>query len=480
MKNNFLRLKAHFIGIGGIGVSAVAKLFHESGAVVTGSDLIQNEKIETLRTLGLKITIGHSKKNITNSDIVIYSGAIKPSNIEYKEALFQKIPLISRAEALSKLMDSKRNIIITGSHGKTTTTSLIVSLFLKAKKDPSYAIGGTLRSSSLSSHLGEGNWFIVEADESDGSLKHFSPEILVITNIDREHLDYYKNLDQLKKSLYHLASRLPSYGSLIVCGDDKNITSLFSKNKKNNSFNEKSFSQIDSINFKDPLSNSNINSFPKILHYGFKETNDYILKRNQKTHHHYTVYSSFSSQELFSFSPSLPGDQNALNALAASLVAFHARIDIETCKKGIENFGGVLRRIDYKGQKRKIDFFDDYGHHPTEIKALLKTFKEKYPRRRLIVLFQPHRFSRTRLCWKEFLSCFNEAHKVFVLDIFGAGETPIKGINSKKFCESYEKATYIPEEKIPLLKKELKPKDIFLTLGAGDVWKWGEKIHFNL
>lgn len=498
MKDRLPGLKVHFIGIGGVGMSGLAALFHRMGATISGSDEVSTDHTDKFAKMGLKIFLSHSQAyiHIKNVDLVIFSSAIKASNEEYQEALHQGIPLISRSEALSEVMRFTRNIVVTGSHGKTTTTALLISIFLKAHKNPSFAIGGKLKPSSALSALGKGKWFIAEADESDGHLHYFSPEILVITNIDHEHLDYYKSLSGLENSLYHLASRLPFYGTLIACGDHGNILSLFkSKEKKGenlidverNSKPNKTLSPNESLNgcFIPPeekphpsLLRHNLKL--KTLLYGFKDCNDYLLNRDSHQSQLYHLYSQKQGSfrhRICSFTPSLSGDQNALNAVASILAGLHSGLSIEECQRGVENFEGVQRRMEHKGTKGSIDFYDDYGHHPTEIKALLKTLKEKFPSRRLVVLFQPHRFSRTRSCWNELLHCFDKAGPVYVLDIFAAGEEPIDGIHSRTFCENLKGSIYMTKEKWPLLKKELQAGDIFLTLGAGDVWKWGEKIY---
>lgn len=498
MKDRLKALRVHFIGIGGVGMNALAEVFFRLGAQVSGSDLVWSDRLERFQKMGLKVIQGHFKENLKNVDLVIFSSAISSLNEEYQEALFQGVPLISRSEALAEIMRFKRNIVVTGSHGKTTTTALLVSLFSKAKKNPSFVVGGKLNSSASFSALGNGDWFIAEADESDGNLHYFSPEHLVITNIDQEHLDYHTSLSDLEESLYRLALTLPFYGTLIVCGDYKNTNVLFNKSmsignsKESSKISKKEglkipfkhSSQEDSFCFiesKEKLFYLDQNLRKKTFFYGFEEDNEYVLRREEKTKCVYHLYFCQASHRrlICSFSPALPGDQNALNATASLLVGLQSGLSLQECLKGVEEFEGVERRLDHKGKRGSIDFYDDYGHHPTEIKALLKTFKEQFPERRLVVLFQPHRFSRTHLCWNEFLSCFEDANRLYVLDIYSAGEEPIKGVSSEILCDKLKRATYIKEEKILLLKKELQPGDVFLTLGAGDVWKWGEKIYSN-
>lgn len=442
--------KVHFVGIGGIGMCGLAELLHNMGAQVTGSDLSENMQTQRLKELGVTVFRGHVAENVHTADVVVYSSAVKPSNPEYREALRLKIPLIRRAEALAELMRLKRGVAVAGSHGKTTTTSLTAACFLAGGHDPTLVVGGRLDWLKSTSQLGKGEWLIAEADESDGSFNRLSPETVIITNIDNDHLDHYGSFENLKHAFLDFASRIPFYGSAIVCGDDENIRSLFRDFGK------------------------------KLITYGTSETNDYVLSGGPRG---WSV--SRDGQALFQFHLPMPGTHNALNALAAMIAAHQAGMDFEEAKKGVESFRGVDRRFQHKAQVKDIDFYDDYGHHPTEIKAVLRGFRDKFPDRRLVVLFQPHRFSRTRLCWDQFLNCFGDCDRLFVTDIYVAGEAPIEGVHSTRLSAEIQhpSCVYLSREKdgeLSAIRTFLKSGDIFLTLGAGDVYRLGERMMEDL
>jgi UDP-N-acetylmuramate--alanine ligase len=437
--------KVHFIGIGGIGMCGLAELLHNMGVQVKGSDVSENQQTVRLRELGIQVQIGHSDKNLTDVDVAVFSSAVRPDNVEYHAAKKMGVPLIPRAEALAEIMRMKRGLAVGGTHGKTTTTSMAAAIFLFANQDPTIVIGGRLDLIKSTAKLGAGEWLVAEADESDGSFNRLSPEVVIITNIDDDHMDYYKSMDRLKNAFVEFASRIPFYGLAIVCGDHPEIRPLFE-------------------------------NFPKrIIFYGFESHNDYVLEGSNGA---YKI--THDGGTLGEFNLAVPGRHNALNALAAILAARQAGLPIDKCCRGIESYQGVDRRMQLKFEVRGIRFYDDYGHHPTEIKAVLSAFKEKYPKRRLSVLFQPHRFSRTESCWDGFLSCFKDADDVYVLDVYSAGEQPIPGVTSERLVKQmkHQNKNYLASrpEAIKALKGKLESGDIFLTLGAGDVWKVGESI----
>jgi len=438
--------KIHFIGIGGIGMCGLAELLYNLGAKVTGSDIQENDQLLRLRKLGIPIFIGHQREQIGKAEVVVYSSAIQPHNEEYREARRQGVPLIPRAEALAELMQLKRGIAVAGTHGKTTTTSMMASILLNAKVDPTIVVGGRLDIIKSTAQLGKGEWMLVEADESDGSFNRLSPEIVIVTNIDNDHLDYYKDFENLKSAFYDFASRVPFYGCVILCGDDPKIREVF----------------ID---------------FPKrALFYGFEKGNDFILKGESSQ---YQV--STKKEVLGDLKIPIPGKHNALNALAAIVAGITVGLDYKTCAEGIAHLQGVDRRFQSKGECRGIHFFDDYGHHPTEVRAVLSAFKDGFPSNRLVVLFQPHRYSRTQLCWEQFLGSFSDADQLFVSDIYSAGETPIQGISSERLVQQMDhpQVSYInieTQEGHQLIAHSLKRGDVFVTLGAGNVWKIGESI----
>jgi UDP-N-acetylmuramate--alanine ligase len=442
--------RVHFIGIGGIGMCGLAELLHNMGVQVRGSDISENQQTIRLREMGIKVLIGHREENIEDVDVCVFSSAVKPSNVEFATAKKKHIPLIPRAEALAEIMRLKRGVAVGGSHGKTTTTSMTAAIFLHAKFDPTIVVGGRLDLIKSTAKLGSSDWLVAEADESDGSFNRLSPEIVIITNIDNDHLDHYKTFSNLQNAFYEFASRVPFYGVAIVCGDDKATRDLF----------------------KD---------FPKrIIFYGFKDDNEYVL-RGEKSRFE-VVHNTTDGREesLGEFRLSVPGRHNGLNALAAILSAKLAGVPMDKCLKGIETFAGVDRRMQKKYDIKGVFFYDDYGHHPTEIAAVMQAFQEQMSEHRLHVLFQPHRYSRTQSCWKDFLTCFKGAAEVHLLDIYPAGEAPIKDVTSKRLAEEMDHAschyyTSKEEAKDEIVKK-LKAGDILLTLGAGDVYKLGDDI----
>ncbi len=415
------------------------------GAQVTGSDINENANTIRLRKMGLPIFIGHKAEQVGDCDVVVYSSAIQSQNPEIAQARFKKIPLIPRAEALSEIMRLKRGIAVAGTHGKTTTTSLISSIFLQTELSPTIVVGGRFELINSTALLGQGDWLIAEADESDGSFHRLSPEISVITNIDSDHLDYFKTFENLQKAFYEFALRIPFYGSVVVWGDDPTIQQIFQ-------------------------------SFPKrLLTYGFGEQNDFVLKGEKG------LYSLFHrGQKLGDFRLAIPGTHNALNACAALVVALEAGLSFETCLKGLSAYKGVDRRFQLKGERSGIRVYDDYGHHPTEVRATLQAFRERFPDSRLVVYFQPHRFSRTASCWHEFTHCFQQCDVLFMGDIYPAGEKSIEGVHSEKLTQEIKHSSkfYLKKSSdiAKVLASHLKEGDIFVTLGAGDGWKLGLEI----
>lgn len=443
------KARVHFIGIGGIGMCGLAELLHNLGARVTGSDASENAQTIRLKQLGIEVFAGHAAKNVEDAEVVVYSSAVKESNVEYQAARQKRIPLIRRAEALAELMRLKRGIAVAGTHGKTTTTSLTSSIFLAAQMDPTIIVGGRLDIIQSTAQLGRGDFLIAEADESDGSFTHLSPEIVIITNIDNDHLDHYKTLDNLHRAFLDFALRIPFFGKAIICGDDATLKKLFST-------------------FGKP-----------VVTYGTNSDNDYVLT---KTAEGWTV--TFENQTLGVLKPAMPGLHNALNSLAAVIAALTAGISFATAAKAIAQFQGVDRRFQKKATIRGIEFYDDYGHHPTEVRAVLAGVRERFPDRRLVTVFQPHRFSRTELCWNDFLTCFKDTDVLYLLDIYPAGETPIAGITSQNLVDQIDHpSVHLLDRKadpnLQQVKDELKSGDVFLTLGAGDISKLGEQFIEN-
>ncbi|MCM2282802.1 MAG: UDP-N-acetylmuramate--L-alanine ligase [Bdellovibrionaceae bacterium] len=437
--------RVHFIGVGGIGMCGLAELLHNMGTRVSGSDLAENAHTQRLRAMGIEVHIGQKPENVQSAEVAVYSSAVKSDNPEFREARQRKIPLIPRAEALAEIMRLKRGIAIGGSHGKTTTTSMTASIFLEAKAEPTIVVGGRLDLIKSTALLGQGEWMVAEADESDGSFLRLSPEMAVVTNIDNDHLDHYGTVENLKKAFHDFASRIPFYGLAIVCGDDPIVRDVFQ-------------------------------DFPKrVLFYGFGENNDLRL-RGEKSE--YQVF--LGNVRLGAFRLQVPGKHNALNAAAALAAGLEAGLSFDVCAKGLQAFGGVDRRFQFKGQAGGVDIYDDYGHHPTEIQAVLAAFREKFPGRRIVTVFQPHRYSRTLLCWDQFRDCFKEADRVLICDIYAAGEMPIKEITSERMVSEvrHTSARHLPNtlDRVAEIRRELKSGDVFVTLGAGDVWKLGMSV----
>ena len=445
--------KFHFVGVGGIGMCGLAELLKNMGAQVSGSDIAENANTERLKDLGVQIFKGHKSDNVGDANVVVYSSAIQYGNPEIAEARAREIPLIPRAEALAEIMRLKRGVAVAGTHGKTTTTSLVSAIFLEAKASPTIVVGGRLDLIKSTALLGEGEWLIAEADESDGSFAKLNPEIAIITNIDSDHMDHYKTFENLQKAFYDFAQKVPFYGTCIVCGDDPVIRQVFE-------------------------------NYPKrILYYGFDDSNDFIISGANAN---YQIHRRKQNQKVLmgDFSLKVPGRHNALNAVAAMAVGLTAGFDFETCRRGLLKFEGVDRRFHYKGEAQQIKIYDDYGHHPTEVRAVMQGFREKFPDSKLVVMFQPHRFSRTESCWHDFTTCFSQADEVLLLDIYAAGEKSIPGITSERLAQEVKHhhcRHFVRDEKtIDQLKNILKPGDVFITLGAGDGWKVGMDLLASL
>ena len=445
------KAKFHFIGVGGIGMCGLAEVLHNMGAQVTGSDLSENANTDHLKEIGIKVYKGHSASQVGDADVVVYSSAVKSSNPEIIEARSKEIPLIPRAEALAEIMRLQRGIAVAGTHGKTTTTSMVASILLAANSSPTIVVGGRFAAIKSSAQLGQGEWLVAEADESDGSFNRLNPEIAIITNIDSDHMDFYKTFDNVVKAFSDFALRLPFYGACVACGDDPHVRKA-------------------------------LDNYPKrVYYYGFNPENDFVLKGSNSHYEILKLNRQTQSHEKWSqIDLQMPGKHNALNATAAFITGWLAGYSIDICKKGISEFSGVDRRFQFKGEQKGIRVYDDYGHHPTEVSAVLDAFKEKYPKNRIVVYFQPHRYSRTQSSWKEFTRCFKKADYLILSDIYPAGEAPIQGITSEKLLSEIQlpEKHYLPksDQQADQILAQLKKGDIFVTLGAGDGWKLGLEI----
>jgi len=436
-------MRIHFIGIGGAGMSALATICLAMGEEVSGSDISENEAIRRLRCQGAKIYIGHSPQNICGAELIVYSSAISPSNVEILEAERQGIPTIKRGELLAKLINGKRGIVVVGTHGKTTTSSLISLMLERNSFEPTIVIGGEVDDIGGNAKLGRGEIFIAEADESDGSFLFLSPWIGVITNIDSDHLDYYGSMENLLSAFTDFVSKIKENGYVVACYDDPNI-------KK-------------------------IHSSRKTIYYGLSPKAeiwaDEIKVREKGTS--CRVYKE--GEEIFELNLQLSGRQNVYNSLAATTVGLILGISPQGIKNSLESLRGVHRRLERIGYIKDILTYDDYAHHPTEIAVTLKTLREAFPNRRIVCAFQPHRYTRTKLLYKELAAALMEADVLILTSIYPAGEKPIENVTSHLILSSLEemgkKAIYVENiEDIPdYLLQIASPGDIVLTLGAGNI-----------
>lgn len=442
--------RVHLVGIGGIGMSGVAEILLGFGAKVTGSDLKSSDRTERLESLGAKIFKGHDASYVKEADVVVYSSAVDSKNPEIQEAYEKKIPVISRAEALAELMRAKRGVAIAGTHGKTTTTSMLAAIFDSADRSPTVVSGGVVVKLGTNAQLGSGEWFIAEADESDGSFDRLTPEISVVTNIDNDHIAHYGSFDSLIESFFKFSDRIPFYGTVVYCGDDSDCKRCFSKLRK------------------------------KTISYGFDEENEFCLKSLKKDK--YSV--SHNGKELGTFVTPLPGDYNALNSLAAIVVALRAGLSFDEARQGVESFKGVQRRFDVKlnSEEKDLMIVDDYAHHPTEVSAVLAACKKKFLGAKIKCVFQPHRYSRLEACWDQFLNAFDQSDELYLLPVYEAGEKPIKGYDSEALSKAvmHERVQFINEtdhKKVAqTMNKNFKAGDLIITLGAGDVYKVSNEL----
>jgi len=441
----------HFIGIGGVGMVGIAEMLLNQGFSVSGSDLVENKNTERLKYLGAKIFIGHNEKNVRDSDVVVYSTAVTESNPEMRSARSLNKTIIARAEMLSSLMRGFQSIAVAGSHGKTTTTSLIANIFIKANLDPTYIIGGRILGQEDKSILGSSEYLIVEADESDASFLHLSPEISVITNVDNDHLDFYENnIEKLNETFHQFLENLPFYGTAIICTDEEKAEKLF----------------------KDL-------SRPKIS-YGFNKSADYYLKdlKQNSSFQEFTLVRNSVGKEV-RLHLKIAGRHNALNATAAYIVSKETGISTKIIKNSLKSFGGVSRRQEFKGElkinDKKIKLIDDYGHHPTEITATVEAIKSSNKNKKINMIFQPHRYSRSSILFDDFVDCLGLLDKIIILDIYSAGEQNAEGISSYDFVNSLikkgNKAFFAKnlKEISEILENELQNNEILITQGAGNV-----------
>jgi UDP-N-acetylmuramate--alanine ligase len=443
----------HFVGIGGSGMSGIAEVLLNLGYKVSGSDLSQSESVKHLTGIGATVFMGHKASNVNGAEVVVVSSAVSPDNEEVVAARGKLIPVIPRAEMLAELMRLKYSIAVAGAHGKTTTTTMVSSVLFAGGLDPTVVIGGRVNSIGSGAKLGQGDFLVAEADESDGSFLKLTPTIAVVTTIDAEHLDHYGNMEEIKKAFLKFVNKVPFYGSSVLCLDQGHIQSIIPQVEK------------------------------RFITYGFSSQAEYSagdIKFSGRT----TVFTALRRQKaLGEIRLNIPGMHNVYNSMAAIAVGIELDMDFDLIKKGLEEFSGVQRRFQLKGEVDGVMVVDDYGHHPAEIKATLKAARDGWKDKRLITVFQPHRYTRTRDLLKDFYTAFYDSDSLIITDIYPAGEKPIDGINAQLVYEGikghgHRDVVFIEnkEEIAPYLSKKVREGDIVITLGAGDVWKVGEEF----
>ena len=449
----------HFVGIGGIGMSGLSLIMKGKGFKVQGSDQHFNKNIERLKKEKIKIFIGQKKQNLKNATIVVISSAIKKNNTEIIEAKRKKLPIITRGKMMAHIVSLMKNIVVVGSHGKTTTTSLVASIFQKTKLDPTIINGGVINSIKNTAKLGKSDWSILEADESDGSFVHIPPTYSIITNIDREHMDFYKSMDDIKNYFIQFIEKVPSFGKSFICLDDK-INNIIVKKLKNQNF------YTYGTNSKSNFLIKNIKPTKKFTEFDLQ-----VNVPNKKRH------------LIKKIKIPLLGIHNVRNSVAATAVALTVGISILDIKKGLLNFRGVQRRFNRIFEYNGIDFFDDYAHHPTEIKVVLEGVSEVYKGYDKVCVFQPHRISRLKDLRKEFSLAFKEADSVVLCPIYTAGEKIKLGFNYIKFAKEIIKNSKVKlflvndnNQLAKFLKKNMYGKKIVIGMGAGSISSWMRKL----
>lgn len=442
--------KIHMVGIGGAGMSGIAEVLLTLGYAVSGSDLVKGPVALRLESLGAVIHAGHARENVGDAQVVVRSTAVRDDNPELVAARAQGVPIIPRAEMLAELMRLKVGVAVAGTHGKTTTTSLLATIFMEARLDPTVIIGGRLNAYGSNAMLGQGRYLIAEADESDGSFLCLLPRISIVTNIDADHLDFYKDLDQIRDSFVTFMNSVPFYGLNVVCGDDPGVQSVLPRVRR------------------------------PVLTYGFGHDN--TLRAEIITCERGSRFNVYRHGEHWGeVSLTHPGRHNVLNALAAIGVAMEAGVPKQDIIHGLGAFGGVGRRFEHKGETGGVLVVDDYGHHPTEIAATLETARLCYPDKRLVVAFQPHRFTRTQALFGEFSKVFAGVDLLLLTEIYPASESPIPGVSGQSLAQAIRQVTSTPvrffEDFASMqgaLEDILQPGDLFLTLGAGSIWTVGQ------
>lgn len=456
--------KIHFAGIGGIGMSGIAEVMLNLGYQIQGSDLRESPIISRLRKLGAEIFIGQHADNLGTAKIMVVSSAIQPDNPELVEARNRLIPVVRRAEMLAELMRLKHNVAVAGTHGKTTTTSLIAAILDAGDKDPTVINGGIIQSYDSNARLGKGDWLVAEADESDGTFVRLPATIGVVTNIDPEHLDHYGDIEALRDAFVRFGMNVPFYGALVCCIDHPEVQSLIGRLPDR-----------------------------RIVTYGFSPQADIRVDRLSYEHGtacfdvHIRSRRTGEERTIEDLRLPLPGDHNVSNALAAIGVARELQISDEAIREALANFSGVKRRFTNVGQWNGVTLIDDYGHHPVEIAAALKAARESTPNGRVIAVHQPHRYSRLQTLFADFCGCFNQADIAIIADVYAAGELPIEGVSRDTLVQGLRAhghrhvVALESEQNLPeLIRAEAQPGDIVICLGAGSISTWANDLQKNL
>ena len=448
--------RIHFVGIGGIGMSGIAEVLLNLGYKVSGSDLKSSAITQRLAGLGAIVFEGHAAENISGAEVVVASSAVSPENPEIAQAHAQHIPVIRRAEMLAELMRLKYGIAIAGMHGKTTTTSMVAAVLAGGGLDPTVVVGGRVDALGSNARLGKSHYLVAEADESDRSFLKLSPILSVVTNIDREHMDCYRNMGDIKRTFLEFMDHVPFYGVVVVCNDDPVLRRLLPQVRR------------------------------RTVTYGTRRQSDFHIRPGETTAEEGSVVSEFhvtyGKRSLGDFRLHVPGAHNILNATAAIAVGVGLDVEIEQIRSALENFRGVDRRFQLRGKAAGVSVIDDYGHHPTEIRATLAAAR-RCGFRRIHVVFQPHRYTRTRDLLDDFATAFKEADTLLILDIYAASEAPIEGISGETLARRISEAGGVPARYVPsfseaaeMVAEEAREGDMVLTLGAGNVAQVGPMI----
>jgi UDP-N-acetylmuramate--alanine ligase len=444
--------KLHFVGIGGIGMSGIAELLLNLGYEVSGSDLKLSPVTGRLKSLGGRIYLGHSAGNVAGTNVVVISSAVRPDNVEVVEAKRLQIPVIPRAEMLAELMRLKYGVAVAGAHGKTTTTSMVATVLVNGGFDPTAVIGGRLNAFGSNAKLGKGDFLVAEADESDGSFLKLTPTIAIVTNIDREHLDHYADLGEIQSAFVQFVNKVPFYGAAVLCLDDPNIQAIIPQVER------------------------------RTVTYGTSSQADLVASRIEYQDFGTSCQVRFRGNPLGVLQLRVPGEHGILNALAAIATGLELEIPFEKIASALASFQNADRRFQIKGRKGDILVVDDYGHHPTEIVATLSAARRACDRR-IVTVFQPHRYTRTQALEEDFGRAFYHADVLLVLPIYAASEEPIPGVTAEKLVDQIKKfghrdVAYVSDfaQAQKVLKEKLQEGDLLLTLGAGDVWKIGEEF----